>query len=67
LAGIPVRVASGFDDPFYPGVEVLAQALPKGAAVDFAKGCHTSAFWVEQEPISLAFLAQHLAAAPTGA
>jgi hypothetical protein len=65
LAGIPVRVASGFDDPFYPGVRVLARALPKnpGGAppeVAFAKGCHTSPFFNVQEPPSLAFLARYL-------
>ena len=26
LAHVPVRVASGYDDPFYPGVQVLARA-----------------------------------------
>jgi S-formylglutathione hydrolase FrmB len=65
LAGIPVRVASGFDDPFYPGVQTLARALPKnpGGAppeVAFAQGCHTSAFFNAQEPPSLAFLARYL-------
>jgi len=61
LAGIPVRVASGYDDPFYPGVQTLARALPAGAVVDFGKGCHTGPFFREQEPPSLAFLARHLA------
>jgi pimeloyl-ACP methyl ester carboxylesterase len=60
LAGIPVRVASGNGDPFHPGVVALARALPKGAIVDFSNGCHTGAFFTEQEPPSLAFLAQHL-------
>jgi pimeloyl-ACP methyl ester carboxylesterase len=61
LAGIPVRVAAGYDDPFYPGVQVLARSLPAGAAVDFAQGCHTDPFFLEQQPPSLAFLASHLA------
>ncbi len=60
LAAIPVRVASGHDDPFYAGVQALARALPPGAVVDFAKGCHTGPFFLEQEPPSLAFLARHL-------
>jgi hypothetical protein len=55
-----VRVASGYNDPFYPGVQALARALPAGAVVDFGKGCHTGPFFVEQEPPSLAFLADHL-------
>src|ERR1700733_13750373 len=60
----PVRVASAYDDPFYPGVQVLARALPPGAAVDFAPGCHTNPFFLAQEPPSLAFLAAHLTSPP---
>ena len=60
LAGIPVRVASGNSDPFRRGVEALARVLAPGAVVDFSKGCHTSAFFIAQEPPSLAFLAQRL-------
>jgi enterochelin esterase-like enzyme len=60
LAGIPVRVATGYDDPFYPGVQVLARSLPAGAVLDFAPGCHTDPFFLEQQPPSLAFLASHL-------
>jgi len=36
LAGIPVRVASGDSDPFHPGVETRARALPPGAVVEFS-------------------------------
>jgi len=61
LAHVSVRVASGYDDPFYPGVQALARALPPRAVVDLAKGCHTGAFFAEQQPPSLAFLAGHLA------
>ena len=61
LARVPVRIASGYDDPFYPGVQALARALPAAAVVDFAKGCHTGAFFAAQQPPSLAFLARHLA------
>jgi enterochelin esterase-like enzyme len=60
LANLPVRVASGYDDPFHPGVQALARALPPGAVVYFGKGCHTGPFFVEQEPPSLVFLARHL-------
>lgn len=62
LADLPVRVASGNDDPFHPGVVALARALPPGAVVEFSKGCHTGPFFVAQEFPSLAFLAHHLAA-----
>ena len=61
LGHLPVRIASGYDDPFYPGVQALARALPAGAVLDFGKGCHTTPFFVEQESPSLAFLATHLA------
>jgi enterochelin esterase-like enzyme len=61
LRGIPVRVASGSDDPFYPGVQTLARALPRGAVVDLTSGCHDHQFFLEQEPPSLAFLARHVA------
>jgi pimeloyl-ACP methyl ester carboxylesterase len=62
LAKIPVRVASGYDDPFHPGVQALVDALPAHAVVEFSKGCHTGAFFNEQEPPSLHFLARHLTA-----
>lgn len=62
LARLPVRVAAGYADPFYPGVQALARALPPGAIVDFANGCHDSGFFIAQEPPSLTFLARHLTA-----
>jgi S-formylglutathione hydrolase FrmB len=66
LAKTPVRVASAYDDPFYPGVQTFAAALPKNpggtpADVYFGSGCHTAPFFNAQEPPSLAFLARHLA------
>ncbi len=66
LRGTPVRVAGGRDDPFLPGVEALAKALPPGAVVDIGNGCHTVPFFVAQEPPSLAFLARHLAGSSQG-
>jgi pimeloyl-ACP methyl ester carboxylesterase len=61
LARVPVRVAAGYGDPFYPGVQALAAALPAGSVVDFGKGCHDGPFFAEQEPASLRFLAGNLA------
>jgi pimeloyl-ACP methyl ester carboxylesterase len=65
LKGIPVRIASGYGDPFYPGVRTMVSALPGNpggtpAQVYFGNGCHTGPFFTAQEPPSLAFLARHL-------
>jgi enterochelin esterase-like enzyme len=60
LTATSVRVASGDSDPFHAGAEALARSLAPGAVVDFTKGCHTGAFFLAQEPPSLAFLARHL-------
>ncbi|MGA2012752.1 MAG: alpha/beta hydrolase-fold protein [Solirubrobacteraceae bacterium] len=60
LAGIPVRVAAGADDPFRPGVEALAARLPRSAIVEIAPGCHDGAFFAAHQHASLAFLASHL-------
>jgi enterochelin esterase-like enzyme len=56
----PVRVAAGYRDPFYPGVQALARALPPGAVVAVGPGCHDGSFFTAQEPPSLAFLAGRL-------
>jgi enterochelin esterase-like enzyme len=61
LANTAVRVASGTDDPFHPGVLALVGQLPHGVVVDISQGCHTGPFFNAQEPPSLAFLGQHLA------
>lgn len=56
LQGVGVRIASGSDDPFHPGVEKLAGALPDSSTVIFSSGCHTDPFFYAQEPPSLHFL-----------
>ena len=61
LVDVPLRVASGDDDPFHPGVETFVQALPTEAVVEFAHGCHTDSFFLSQEPPSLGFLSRQLA------
>jgi len=61
LRGMPVRVATGVDDPFYPGVEALLDGLPEGSVSVVESGCHTDPFFLEQEPPSLVFLSMHLA------
>ena len=60
LQGVAVRVATGLGDPFLPGVRALASALPPGAVVRFARGCHTGPFFQAELPPSLAFLARHI-------
>ena len=60
LAPVVVRVASGVSDPFHPGVEALVRALPPGAVVDISHGCHSSPFFLSQQPPSLEFLSEHL-------
>jgi enterochelin esterase-like enzyme len=61
LAQMPVRIASGNDDPFHPGVVALAPKLPESATVDFTAGCHDDAFFGSQQHQALAFLGDHLA------
>ena len=60
LPATPVRVASGYDDPFHPGVGRSPGPCRPGPSVDFATGCHTGPFFTAQEPPSLAFLGSHL-------
>ncbi len=62
LAGTPVRIASGSDDPFHSGVVALSGVLPRSSTVVISAGCHTDPFFISQEPPSLQFLGQHLAA-----
>jgi pimeloyl-ACP methyl ester carboxylesterase len=60
LARMPLRIASGRDDPFHPGVVALADVLPKSAVVEFPSGCHDGAFFGSQQHEALAFLGTHL-------
>jgi hypothetical protein len=62
LAETPVRVASGSDDPFRPGVMTLIDRLPRHASTEIAGGCHDGAFFASQRHASLLFLGQHLTA-----
>jgi len=62
LTGLPVRVASGIDDPFHPGVVAFAAVAPAATTVHFSGGCHTSPFFLDQEPASIQFLSAHFSA-----
>jgi enterochelin esterase-like enzyme len=61
LGQMPLRIASGNDDPFHPGVVALAKQLPSSAIVDFAAGCHDDAFFGSQQHQALAFLGEQIA------
>ena len=63
VTGIPVRIASGADDPFHHGVLALERALPKSAIVKITSGCHDGTFFTSQQHASLAFVGKHLAQA----
>ncbi|MDE3133524.1 MAG: hypothetical protein KGL15_05620 [Acidobacteriota bacterium] len=60
LRHTPLRIASGTDDPFHPGVAALASALPRTATVEFTAGCHDDAYFESQQHQALAFLGRHL-------
>ena len=61
LRGLAVRVDCGETDPFADAARALAAHLPAGAQVTLAKGCHDGAFWQQQVPAQLRFLATALA------
>jgi enterochelin esterase-like enzyme len=60
LRGLAVRVDCGETDPFAGATRALAAALPRGAEVNLAKGCHDGVFWQRQAPAQLRFLAAAL-------
>ena len=62
LAGTPLRIASGNDDPFHPGVVALTKVLPRSAIVELTAGCHDTSFFASQQHQSLEFLGSHLRA-----
>jgi dienelactone hydrolase len=61
LAGVPVRIACGTADPFYPAVRAFAPSVPVLAGTDFSTGGHTDAFWRRSAPAQLRFLGTALA------
>jgi dienelactone hydrolase len=56
LAGVPVRIACGTADPFYPAVRAFVPSVPVLAATDFSAGGHTDNFWRRSAPAQLRFL-----------
>jgi enterochelin esterase-like enzyme len=60
LAGIPVRIACGQSDPFYPAVQQFLPGVPDLAGTDFRAGGHTAALWRSTATGQLQFLAAQL-------
>jgi S-formylglutathione hydrolase FrmB len=61
LAGVPVRIACGTADPFYPAVRAFTPSVPVLVGTDFPAGGHTDAFWRRSAPAQLRFLGNALA------
>jgi dienelactone hydrolase len=61
LAGVPVRIACGTEDPFYPAVRAFVPQVPVLAGTDFRAGGHTDSFWRAAAPAQLRFLGTALA------
>jgi len=61
LAGIPIRIACGTQDPFYSAVKQFV-ALPHSPPVQtaYGKGGHTPGYWRTETAAQLTFLARHL-------
>jgi hypothetical protein len=66
LGSIPVRVASGNQDPFHPWVEEFASRLPASDTVTYPPGQHDGAFFYSQIAPSIQFLSHHVAATKQG-
>jgi len=63
LAGVPVLVRVGYDDPFLTNVQAFAAACPHADVGYVEHGCHTDGFWRYSAHDLLAFCAMHLAGA----
>jgi dienelactone hydrolase len=59
LAGIPVRIDCGSDDPFHRGVAAYREALDPEPAGGLSPGLHNSDFAMRKLPAALAFLSDH--------
>ncbi|WP_211319369.1 alpha/beta hydrolase [Quadrisphaera granulorum] len=61
LAGVPVRLACGDDDPFAPVTHAFAPTVPDLAGTDFGPGSHTRGYWRATAAGQLRFLGEALA------
>jgi pimeloyl-ACP methyl ester carboxylesterase len=59
LAGIPVRLDCGGDDPFIEANRAFARGLP-GAAATFDPGAHTEEYWTAHAAAQLTWLRDRL-------
>lgn len=65
LANLPIFLACGAQDPFYPGNRDFATILDSTPSVEppttsFGPGVHDATYWQSVLPAQLAFLAKHL-------
>lgn len=61
LAGVPVRLACGDDDPFAPATHAFTPHVPDLAGTDFGPGAHTQGYWRATAAGQLHFLGAALA------
>ncbi len=62
LDSIPIRVDCGNSDPFYAATKQFVAQLPNPPAGGFSPGGHNGAFWSEQLPAELTWIAPLLTA-----
>jgi pimeloyl-ACP methyl ester carboxylesterase len=62
LASIPIRVDCGNSDPFYPATQQFIAQLPTPPAGGFSPGGHDAAYWSQQLPGDLTWIAPLLTA-----
>jgi S-formylglutathione hydrolase FrmB len=61
LAGVPVGLWCGLDDPLLPEVQALGSALrPPPEVAAWSSGGHTREFWNRVTPAAFALVARHL-------
>ena len=62
LAGIPVRLDCGTDDPFHGATTAYAAGFPSSQhpVVGFQPGAHELGYWRRMAPAQLAFVGRHL-------
>ena len=68
LAGIPLRIDIGDDDPFYDATKTYVAGFPDDAELvtTFEHGAHDAAYWTRMLPAELTFLGEHLAGSEVG-